>query len=303
MQLLENTRKPRAHNSSSATTDVRRTPRKLTKSIALTNLSQSKDEHEDLQRAHDELLDELRATHRENREQSLELRDLKRHTSQLKEAYNKLRTEVADDPRKFSKHERNKYMDHFQQMEQHISYLSHELGKHEAHIAMLTKQTREANKEKEDLEIGNRKLQRQINELSASLTECKDDLLRLQPTHQTSDSEISDRYSDLCQQIAGWIDDQTEDAEALEDRFKQLNTSEDLDIDPVMAMYVNREHLKLATAHPDSVPLLLQYVIHSYLGQYVLGNGIYFYGLEIRNAGLLQGIEQGMRLLEPQRGK
>ena len=274
---------------------------RLTKTPQQDNQDQLKKDPQELQRAHSDLLCELRMTHRDNRHQSIELRVLKRQNEHLREAYNKQRTEMAGNPKKFSKVERNKYIEHFQMMENDISYLRHELEKRDTHIEMLTKQTREANHEKGLLEGGNRQLQRQIREMSANLTECKDDLLRLQPSSQTSDSEIADRYSNLSQQIAGWVDDQTEDAETLEERFLGLKAVAELGLD-LFAMHMQENHLKLAQEHPDSVPSILQYLIHCYIGQYVLGDAIYFYGLDVRNAGVLQQIEQGMTLLEPQRG-
>ena len=241
--------------------------------------------------------------HRENKDQSHELRDLKKQNMQIREEYSRLYNETTEDPQRFSKRERNKYHEHIQMMEQHIAYQRHELEKRDNHIEMLTKQTREANHAKDELDIGTRRLQRQIKELSINLTECKDDLLRLQPISQTSDSEIAEQYSNLCQQIAGWVDDQTEDAEVLEERFEGLKTTDDLNLDPTLALYTTEDHLRLAQEHPDSVPLLLQYLIHCYISQYVLGKAVYFYGLDAHNVGLIQQIEQGMELLEPKRGK
>ena len=260
-------------------------------------------DHRELQRAHSEALNELRMTSRENRDQSLELRDLKKQNAQIKEAYNRLYAEMAGDPQRLSRRERNKYNEHFQMMEQHITFLQHELEKRDNHIEMLTKQTREANQEKDELDGGNRRLQRQIQELSANLTECKDDLMRLQPTSQTSDSEIAEQYSNLCQQIAGWVDDQTEDVEVLEERFNGVKSVEDLDLDPVLTQYTTDEHLKLAQENPNSIPLMLQHLIHCYMNHFVLGSSIYFFGLDAHNVGLIQLIEKGMKLLEPKRGK
>ena len=237
-------------------------------------------DHRDLQKAHSEALNELRVTNRENRDQSLELRDLKKQNAQIREAYNRLHAEMTEDPQRFGKRERNKYQEHFQMMEQHISFLQHELEKRDNHIEMLTKQTREANQEKDELDCGNRRLQRQIEELSANLTECKDDLLRLQPTSQTSDSEIAEQYSNLCQQIAGWVDDQTEDVEVLEERFDGLNTVEELNLDPILAQYTTNDHLQLAQEYPNSIPLVLQHLIHCYIRHFILGKNVYFFGLD-----------------------
>ena len=260
-------------------------------------------DHRELQRTHSELIDELRTTNRDLRQQSLGLRNVRKQNVQLREAYSKLYNEMAEDPQRLSKRERSKYHEHFELIQQHLAFAQHEVGKRDAHIEMLTKQTREANHERDELDGENRRLQRQVQGLSANLTECKDDLLRLQPTSQTSDSEIAERYSNLCQQIASWVDDQTEDVETLEERFRGLSTTDGLNLDPTLALYTTQDHLKLAQEHPDSVPLLLQYLIHRYLSQHVLGESIFFYGLDVRNVGLIQQIEHGMKLLEPRRGK
>ena len=260
-------------------------------------------DHKELQRNHCELINELRITNRENREQSLELRNVKKQNVQIREAYTKLYNEMAEDPQKFSKRERNKYYEHFEVMQHNIAFLQHELEKRDTHIEMLTKQTRDANHERDELDRGNRRLQRQVKDLSANLTECKDDLLRLQPTSQTSDSEIAERYSNLCQQIAGWVDDQTEDVETLEERFEGLTSPDDLNLDPTLALYTTQDHLHLAQQHPDSVPSLLQYLIHCYLSQYIFGDSVYFYGLDVHNVGLFQQVERGMEMLEPKRGE
>lgn len=260
-------------------------------------------DYRELQRAHSELLDELRTTSRELKEQSLEMRNVKKQNVQLREAYSKVYNELAEDPQKLSRRERHRYHEHFEAMEHHVALAQHDLEKRDSHIEMLTKQTREANNARDELDEANRRLQRHVKEIAANLTECKDDLLRLQPTSQTSDSEIAERYSNLCQQIAGWVDDQTEDVETLEERFEGLKTTEELNLDPTLALYTTRKHLKLAQEHPDAVPLLLQYLIHCYLGEYVLGDGVSFYGLDIHGVALIQQIEQGMKLLEPKRGK
>ena len=261
---------------------------------------EEKDHHEDI--GLEELKALFRAARRESRDQASEIRELEKQNHRLQEAYNKIRAEFAEDPRRFTKVERNRYVEHFQLMENHIHWQEHEQTKLKSHIEMLTKQTRDANGEREDLEGNNRKLQKQIQDLQSSLTECKDDLLRMQPSNQIADSEIGDRYSNLAQQITSWVDDQTEDSEALEERFSSVSRG-GLEIDPILNMYIENRHVKLIQDHPDALPLVVQYLIHRCLEQYVMGNGIYFYGLDIRNIGLLQEVEAGMKLLEPRRGK
>ena len=127
--------------------------------------------------------------------------------------------------------------------------------------------------------------------------------MRLQPTSQVADSEIGDRFSALCEQITTWVDNQTEDTDALEDRFDKIKTVEDLNMDPILGHYLNENHIRLIQDVPDALPMLVQYLIHCCLVQYVLGNEIFFYGLDIRNIGLLKEVEDGMKKLEPARGE
>ena len=259
----------------------------------------------DWQQAYEDTRGELKSMDRDIRDQSLEIRDLKRQNTllnernaDLREKYNQLQRAR---PEKLLKSEKSKYIEHFEILEEHINHLQYERQKRDAHMESLTAQTREANEGKASLEAVNRRLQRQIKELSDNLTECKDDLLRLQPTSQVSENEISDQYANLDQQISGWVDDRTEDSQVLEEQIDKIKSLDDLP--QLFKQYMNSDRLKLAKKFPESQPLLLRYLIHCCLGTFVLGNDIYLFGLDSRNIALLQGIEAGMKSLEPRRGK
>ena len=264
------------------------------------NVTQLAGKYEDLKESFDELHKELKIANRDNREQSLELRDLRRQNTMIKEAYTNMRKEIQSDNSKLSKNERTKYIEHFEMLEEQAAYFQHEFRKREGHLGYLTKQTRDANNEKEAIEEDNRKLQRKMRELSANLTECRDDLLRLQPPNQTSDSEIADHYSNLCQQIAGWVDDQTEDPDSLEGYFEKLKVIGDLPQE--MRIHVSNRHFKFGKTSPECLPLFVQYLIHCRLQDEVLGPCVFVFGLEEPNVALLQGIEEGISELEPKRG-
>ena len=262
----------------------------------------------DWHQAYEDTQGELKSMDRDIRDQSLEIRDLRRQNTQLnernadlREKYNQLREVQRARPEKLLKSEKSKYMERFEILEEHINHLQYERQKRDAHMESLTAQTREANEEKASLEAANRRLQRQVKELSDNLTECKDDLLRLQPTSQVSENEISDQYANLDQQISGWVDDRTEDAQVLEEQIDKIKSVDDLP--QLFQKYMSSDRLKLAKKFPESQPLLLRYLIHCCLGTFVLGNDIYFFGLDARHIALLQGIEVGMKSLEPRRGK
>ena len=286
--------------SKAASSDQGKVIARSSEDIELSQLEQ------DLERAKRD----LRLSERENRDQSLQLRDLKKAAAQSHERNGQLRSQNAqllDRLRnnsgkgdKISKNERSKFFEHCDMLEDHIAHLQYDRKKRESHMEFLTEQTREANESKGCLEAEMRNLRRQVRDLSTNLTECKDDLLRLQPTSQVSDNEIAEAYSNLDQQITAWVDDKTEDSDILEDQFDRLSSPEDLP--DLFRGYVTSSHLRMARKYPGSQPTLLRYLIHCYLNTFVLGSDIYLFGLDPRTIALFQGLEEGMKLLEPRRG-
>lgn len=266
------------------------------------------EELDHVQREYESTRGELKAVSRENRDQSLELRDLKRANSASQERMNQLRQQnsylrniIRTSGEKLSKSEKAKYHEHIEHLDEVISRLQYERQKREAHMEFLTEQTREANEDKASIESENRKLQRQIRELSTNLTDCKDDLLRLQPTNQVSDNEISNQYLDLDQQISGWVDDKTEDPQFLEAQFDKINTIDELP--ELLREYLSSDHLKMAAKYPDSQPILVRYLVYRLLASFIFDDDIYLFGLDSHNIALLKGLEEGMKLLEPRRGE
>ena len=241
----------------------------------------------------DDLLYDLKKVEQENKDQHDEIRDLKKQNAELREALRVHggRTEKEKD---IQLHES------IETLENNCSYFRQQLHKQKALIESLTLQTREANEEKADAEASARRLARQNKELNENLTECKDDLLRLQPPSQISDSELSEQYSNLHQQISKWVDDETEDSLSLEQRFETLSTSNEPP--ELLRNCLNSDHFRLGKKYPQSQPLILRYIIQYYLDQHIFRDDILLFGLDSQYTALLRGVEQGMRELEPQRG-
>lgn len=261
-----------------------------------------------------ELKLDLKDSHRETRDQSLELRDLKKQNAQLQESKRqntqlqaqlqealRHRAQFTDNKREQMRKERDDMIHHIQQQEDIINRLKHDLFNRKSHMESLTLQTREAVEKKEIVEDGNRKLTKLNRELSENLTECKDDLLRLQPPSQISDSGVSDQYSVLHQQISRWVDDETEESQPLEQRFESLPMSGD-GLPELLRKYLDIDDLRLAKKHPYTQPLVLRHLINSFLQDHILREDIDLFGLNPSTVALIKGIEQGMKLLEPKRG-
>ena len=265
-----------------------------------TPLQKAKKDNRDLKDDIEDLKRDNKILGRENRDQSLELRDLKKQNAQLRETC-RARNETTDAHREQIHIERTKFYEHVEGLEDHIAYLKQELIKRKSLVESLTLQTREANDEKAVHEAAARKLQKQNRDLHENLTECKDDLLRLQPPSQTPDSELAEQYSSLTQHISRWVDDETEDSPGMENSFERLSKADDLP-EPLRP-YLTDEHIRLGKKSPTAQPFIIRFVVHRYLEGWIFGNDVYLFGLDARSIGLFEGIERGMHELEPPRGK
>jgi len=259
-----------------------------------------KKDKRDSQDDYDDLCREVKFLSRDNREQSLELRSLKKQNAHLIETC-RSRSEHNNSHHDQVQDERDKFYEHAEMLEDQIAYLKQELQRRRGLVESLTIQTREANAEKANAELSVRKLQKLNKDLSENLTECKDDLLRLQPPSQTPDSELAEQYSSLAQQISRWVDDEIEDSTATGVRFDGLTSNEDLP--QSLQPYLTDDHIRLGKKHLNAQPYILRYIIHCYLESCILGDDINLFGLDSRTVALFEGIEQGLHELEPPRGK
>lgn len=254
---------------------------------------------------------ELKESERVIREQSLELRDWKKQCAKLQEVSrqnallqdaSRNRAQSIDHLREQMRQEHDELIHHLNQQRDTINHLRLELINRKTHIESLTMQTREAVEIRGNLEDANRKLKHLNRELSENLTECKDDLLRMQPPSQISDTEVSEHYSALHQHIARWVDDETEESHPLEQRFEALPIHGD-ELPEMLRKHLHNDSLKLAKKYPTAQPLVLRHLITSFLDAHVLRGDMDLFGLDAGAAAVIRGVEHGMKLLEPKRGK
>ncbi|KAL8636143.1 MAG: hypothetical protein Q9228_006430 [Teloschistes exilis] len=274
------TQKPRARRS---TDDL--DPRHLEK------------ENASLRKDYEEIRRDLKSTWKENREQALELRDLKKQNTHLKES---IRTQA--DPKSYKDQilsERRKFYEHVDMLDEHINHLKHQLEKKQLHMDQLTFQTREANEEKANHESKLQTLQKQNARLNEDLTECRDDILRLQPPSQIPDSKIVDEYANVYQQIASWVDDEAEDSSAMETQLEKILT--DKDAPQLLKTCLDSDIIRATRKHSDAEPLILRYVIQTHLHQRILADDLYLFGLDDHSVTLLRTIAHSMEDLEPKR--
>lgn len=256
-------------------------------------------EHRTLKKDYEEVRQDLRTAWRENREQSLELRDLKRQNAHLKESMHN--QEIPKSYKDQIMSERRKFYQHVDLLEDHIAHLKHQLEKTKLHMDQLTFQTREANEEKASYESKLQNLQKQNSRLNEDLTECRDDILRLQPPSQIPDSKITDEYVNLYQQIASWVDDEAEDSSSMETQLEFLHT--DKEAPELLKTYIDNELVRTTRKYSDAEPLLLRHTIQLHLHRRILADDLYLFGLDDHSITLLRTIAHSMEDLEPNRGE
>lgn len=254
--------------------------------------------YNDLKRSFDETRQDWKKT---DRDQWAEIRDLRKQNAELLETL-RVQNGSSEKQNKAQQLERDRLDEHMEQLDRSCYHYKQQTHKHKSLIESLTLQTREANDAKVNAEAVARRLTRQNQELHENLTECKDDLLRLQPPSQISDSRLSEEYLNLHQQISKWVDDETEDSQCLERRFENLSTSNE-ELPELLQKCLTGDLFRLGKKYPQSQPLIIRYIIQYCLEQHVFRDDILLFGLDSNFTSFLRGVEQGMRKLEPQRGR
>ena len=251
-----------------------------------------------MKKDYNELNADLKSAWRENKEQAHELRDLKKQNAQLKEAIR-----ASGDNRSHKDQiltERRRFYEHVDMLDDHINHLKHQLDKTKLHMDQLTFQTREANEEKAAYESKLQALQKQNARLNDDLTECRDDILRLQPPSQIPDSKIAEQCSNLYQQIASWVDDEAEESSSMETQLGNLFA--DKEAPELLKSCMDGDLIRATRKHSDAEPLILRYIIQCHLHRMILTDDIYLFGLDDHNVTILRSIEHAMEDLEPKRG-
>lgn len=146
-----------------------------------------------------------------------------------------------------------------------------------------------ANREK-DLE----QLQKTSSLQYRELQTCKDNLFRLQPIIQLTDSEILKQYETLCQQVSNWVDSEIS---KFEDKsgYPGNDTSTITDGG-------NTRFKRLLNSASGAGEYLLSAVIHANIQRNFFGENVILFGLDQGATKFLHDAEEYMAMLQPRRG-
>ena len=122
---------------------------------------------------------------------------------------------------------------------------------------------------------------------------CKDDLFRLQPVAQISDTSIGDDFKVVCRQVVGWIDKELAIFERTHPNLRpgQLFSPND---DPDTAQMMKNQI--------DFGEYLVRRSTHFYLMKMLFDKNVYLLGLSTCKKAFLQSAEKTMAKLDPPRG-
>ncbi|MCJ1427055.1 hypothetical protein MMC29_004958 [Sticta canariensis] len=124
------------------------------------------------------------------------------------------------------------------------------------------------------------------------LQTCKDNLFRLQPIIQLTDSDISKQYETLCQQVSSWVDD---GISRFEDKHGYHAN------DAIITDGVNTHIRRLLDSAPAAGEYLVSTAIHQHIQGRFFGGNVILVGLCPRITEFLHSTEEQMAKLEPRR--
>ena len=125
------------------------------------------------------------------------------------------------------------------------------------------------------------------------LSQCKDDVFRLQTASQVPDSEISKRFESLGQQIIHWIDAKVADFDTARPEAEP---------DRVFLVGEDKQARTFLRLHPGAGEHLARYLIHRFLDKNVFGKKLYFFGLSDEKLQFMKDTELEMARFDPPRG-
>ena len=141
-------------------------------------------------------------------------------------------------------------------------------------------------------------LQERNAALERALQACKDDLFRMQPRTQVSDSTIAQRFEHLNDQICDWIDNEISRSM---DECQSIHPG----TQPKLFHHDEDPTTKGFLAHyPDTGgEYIIRFMLHFAIQRKLLSDQIFLFHLDTTAAKYLKYVEKGMTQLQPPKGE
>lgn len=152
--------------------------------------------------------------------------------------------------------------------------------------------------EKAEAEETLRKMRNKAGSLQSHLEECKDDLFRLQPLNEVSDSTILSQYEQLNQHVASWVDE-------FFSRIDSENAHCEASGRPPQPLLrvEGTGFQEFFASSPNASEYWLRHWLHLRLQQNVFIEDVYLSYLRDDYVDFIRVTERSMGALEPRRGR
>ena len=137
-------------------------------------------------------------------------------------------------------------------------------------------------------------LEKEVSSLRDKLLTCEDELFRLLPVPQSTDSEIQSQYNKLCQQIVTWVEEEVDEFE----RGHPNSTPYEKTIRAGGDSYIR----SVLERVPEAGEYLLGATIHKVIMGRFFGPNIVLFGLNDEMTMLIRDIEEKMEASNLKRG-
>lgn len=127
----------------------------------------------------------------------------------------------------------------------------------------------------------------------SELSNCRDELFRMQPLAQVPDSEILHDFETLCQNISNWIDEEISNYES---------SHPEASPNQIYSDGGNANLLELLNTFPEAGEHFVRYHVHYHLCQKILRSDLQLLGLTTAVEEAIQSAEESMHHLTPARG-
>ena len=140
----------------------------------------------------------------------------------------------------------------------------------------------------------------EAQKLHENLEQCKERIFGMQPVEQVTDAQLGKQYQSLCETIEDWVERQFGGLDSLFENVLEIEW-----IEPYKGMLieylVTDGELNVALQCPSASDAMLRLLMDRHLQNFVLHEGIVFFGLSDAYRRFLLDLKTEMRKLEPRR--
>ena len=147
------------------------------------------------------------------------------------------------------------------------------------------------------------KVKGEKEDLTRNLERCKDRIFSMQPVQGMTDTQLRDKYTDLCNSIEDWVESHFDDMENFLLNLATHGIKQPRETANVVEAHIEDEDIGVIKGEPATELMMLQALIARHLYVTLLTPGRVYPGLGSDTDFWFSEILDGMRFLTPPKGK